>query len=58
VKQLDSEEALLEYKALLDANTDYVTGESNMEVELILSKPHDLRPQSISWTTEHTTAEG
>lgn len=58
VKQLDSEEALLEYKALLDANTDYVSGESNMEVELILSKPHDLRPQSISWTTEHTTAEG
>jgi hypothetical protein len=35
---------MLEYKELLDSNTDYVTGESNMEVELILSRPHDLRP--------------
>lgn len=58
VKQLDSEEAMLEYKELLDSNTDYVTGESTMEVELILSRPHDLRPQSISWTTEHTTNDG
>ena len=33
-----------------DAN---VTGISNIKLELVLSTPHDLRPQHVSWKSVH-----
>ena len=30
-----------------------MTGVSNIQLELVLSTPHDLRPQHVSWKSVH-----
>lgn len=50
---LDTPEKFIQLWNLIDENVDYVTGISNIKLELVLSTPHDLRPQHVSWKSVH-----
>lgn len=50
---LDTPEKFIQLWNLIDENVDYVTGVSNIKLELVLSTPHDLRPQHVSWKSVH-----
>lgn len=48
---LDTPNAFIDLKKIIDQNTDPITGEKNIQLELVITTPHDLRPQNISWIT-------
>lgn len=50
---LNTQENLLKFYELVNANTNTLSGTMLMQVELVISRPHDLRPQNITWTTLH-----
>ena len=50
---LDTPEKFIQLWNIIDENVDYITGISNIELELVLSTPHDLRPQHVSWKSIH-----
>lgn len=46
---LDSLNNLIKFQKIVEKNTNYSTGTTDLEIEKFISKPHDLRPQSITW---------
>ena len=48
---LDTCKAMIDFEELMQQHVDFVKGSSSINVELVLSTPHDLRPQSVTWTS-------
>lgn len=48
---LDTCKAMIDFEELMQQRVDFVEGSSSINVELVLSTPHDLRPQSVTWTS-------
>jgi hypothetical protein len=56
---LDTNESMIQYELFVQENVDFTgNGTSNIELEVVLSTPHDLRPQSVTWVSINTLDNG
>ena len=48
---------MFKFKSLVNSNYDPVLGRLTIDLELLTSKPHDLRPQDVTWSTIRTVGQ-
>ena len=57
-KTLDTLEEFDAFWKLVEDNWDPITGTTKLDAQILMHKPHDLRPQYVSWETVHPVENG